>query len=320
MKKQQIKQAFEKSMNLKAKSVNLLGKGVSNVNYLIKAGGKKFVFRIDARAANQNSKKLKKEFNSLKAIEKLNIGPKPFFLGKNFLILGYIEGKPFTGKKITAKFLKELAQLVSKIHSLKPPSEIPREWNDLRNSSINEYLKYLKKHLKSKILFEILLNSKEKLKKKQKILEKLKRTEVITHGDICEQNVLQTSKGLALIDFEDVAIKDSAAEIAKIFVDFKEPFNKTQQKIFLNEYYKIRKDKDFKKKIKLYELFIIYEILLFCIWYILKLKNKEMHNAFLNKTEMRKGFDYAETMFKRAIKFKIISNKYSKFNLIKILK
>lgn len=318
MKNKEIKKVFEKSMKLRVQSIKELGKGVSNINYLIKANNKKFVFRLSANP--KKSGKFKEEYNSLKSIEVLNISPKPLYLGKNFLILNYIEGTPFTGKKVTYTFLRKLAKLLAKIHSLKVPANISEGKIDLEVSSIKEYIEYLKKNLKNDYLLNILLNARDNLKKNQGSLNNFKKVNVIAHSDICEQNVLETPKGLALIDFEDLSVNDSAADIAKIFVDFKEPFNESQKKVFLEEYFKIKKDKTLKERIKFYKLIIIFECLLFSICYALRIKNKELHESFLNSKEQKKGLEYAKIMFERAINFGIIDKKYSNLNIEKALK
>lgn len=318
MKREEIKRIFEKNIGLKVQSIRKLGMGVCNVNYLITSQNNKFVFKTNANP--QKTEKYKEEFNSLKAIEDLNISPKPLSFGKDFMILTYVEGTPFTGKKVTPKFLISLAELVAEIHSLKTPKNIDRGRNDLSDSSVKEYLEYLKRNLKNKVLLGIISNAKKKMEEKQKILRQFKRVEVIAHGDICEQNILETPKGLALIDFEDLSVKDSASDIAKIFVDFKVPFNKTQKDIFLKEYFNRRKDKTLRERIKFYELFVIFETLLWAIYHVLKIKNKELHKSFLNKKKLKEGIDYVGEMWSRAINFGIIDKKYSKFDMKKTLK
>lgn len=315
----EIKKIFKKELRLNVQSISFLGKGVSNINYLVKAENKKFVFRLNANL--RRPEKSKKEFNSLKAIEPLKISPKPIFLGKNFIILEYVEGIPFTNKKITSSFIINLAKLVAKLHSFHTDFSLPIEESKVTNKEMNDWLKNLKENLKNTTLLSIILKTKKELEKEQQLLKKLGKIPfVIAHGDICEQNILKTKKGLVLIDFEDLSLKDSADEIAKIFVDFGVPFNKSQKKLFLKEYFKIKKDNNLEERIKIYEKLILFIIFVWSIDYVLRIKNKEMHKSFLNTKELKKGLEYTDICFKRAIKFKIINKKYLNLNIFNELK
>ena len=61
-------------------------------------------------------------------------------------------------------------------------------------------------------------------------------------------------------------------------------------------------------------------VFIWSISYCFKIKNKEMHNAFLNKKELKKGFEYVDIMFKRVIKFDILDKKYSKLDVLGLIK
>ncbi len=190
----------------------------------------------------------------------------------------------------------------------------------MTNFEVETWLKYLNKHIDDKSLLNIILEAKRKLEEKQNILKKFGEIPlVLAHGDICEQNVLKTSHGLALIDFEDFSLKDPADDIAKVFVDFKKPFTEIQKEIFLKEYFKTRTDKTLSERIKIYEIMIIFIVFVWSIDYILRIKNKEMHRAFLTEKELKKGMDYTKIMFKRMIQFGIIDKKYFKFNIKRAL-
>ena len=104
--KLKIKEYFEKinpselglKIKVKVKSISKLGQGTGNLNYLVIANKKKFVFRLNMDPKNKI--KSKKEFDALKIAEKYGISPKARYLDnsrKNFesdlIIIDYIEGK-----------------------------------------------------------------------------------------------------------------------------------------------------------------------------------------------------------------------------------
>jgi len=65
---------FGLKTKLKVKTIFKLGQGTGNLNYLVVVNNKKFVFRINMD--HKNKTKSRKEFNSLKIVEKYSIGPK----------------------------------------------------------------------------------------------------------------------------------------------------------------------------------------------------------------------------------------------------
>lgn len=323
MEKEEIKRFFEKSLKLKVQSIEELGRGVNNINYLIKTKNQKFNFRLNIDL--KKPEKSREEFNSLNLIKKLNISPKPVFLGKNFIILEYVEGRQFSGN-LTPKFLKNLAKVVAKIHSIKLSNKIKnklrREQLNLKNKDLRFMLSYIKKNLKNRELLNIISNAKKCLIEIQKKLEKFRKIKkVITHGDICEQNILITSKDkLLLIDFEDLALRDPAFELSKIFMDFKEIFTVRQMEIFYDEYLKNKKDKTLWERVNLYNSFIIFDVFVWSIYHVLSLNRKEMYKSFLEKNKIEKDLKYVDTMFKRAIKMGLIDKNKSNFPIKEALR
>ena len=80
--KKEIKIIFEDKLKIRVKSISKLGKGVSNINYLV---NNKYVFRLNANTLRPE--KSKREFLTLKALEKSNISPKPIYSEKNLIIV-----------------------------------------------------------------------------------------------------------------------------------------------------------------------------------------------------------------------------------------
>ena len=187
--KEKIKSYFEslkpKQLGLmgnkvKVNSISKLGQGTGHLNYLVYVNNKKFVFRLNMEI--NNTKKSRKEFNSLKIIEKYKIGPKPIlineskkFFDTDLIILEYIEGKLLNKTKeyLKPKMYKELGKLCAKIHSIKIIGKLKElDYNETFYGYENEirfikkqYINYLDSNLNNKELLKIINKTFSELSK-----------------------------------------------------------------------------------------------------------------------------------------------------------
>tara|TARA_Y100000310_G_scaffold193794_1_gene193743 strand:- start:233 stop:1327 length:1095 start_codon:yes stop_codon:yes gene_type:complete len=341
--KKEIKSYFENLKHsqiglknkIKVKSVSKLGVGSVNANFLVVANGMKFVFRLNMEL--NMPKKSKREFEALKIVEKTGIAPKVRLLDdskkkfdSDLLVLDYIEGK--TSDKIKGylgdKMIKNIARLCAKLHSIKitgrlkklEKSEVYGGYSDSLKWLKSHYIDYINKKIKNEELLRIIYESYKKL------LSETPKTEyevdkVLTQGDFCEQNVIINKNEYRLIDFEDLGIGDASSEIALIFVTFGTPFNEKQRKLFLKEYFKIKKiknKKEFIEKINNWISIKQFNIFLWSIKHILKIKHKEMHKHFIKKNKLEGDMKYVGIIFRRCLRQNIIDKKNEKFDIIKI--
>ena len=339
--KPQIKSYFEnlnpKQLSLKNKikvnSMSKLGQGASNLNYLVKTNQGKFIFRMNGNPKKKN--KSKKEYNALKLVKKENIAPKVYLIddskksfNSDFLIIGYIEGHVCSKSKpyFNEKMIKKVARLLSKVHKIKITKKMKEleqyclDYNDQLNSS-NSYIRDIKKRIKNKKFLEMLENSFKNLRKKY-IKKTTKSKLVFSQGDFHEWNIITNNNKLYLIDFEDAELTTQASSLAHIFVDFKLAIlTKEQQRIFLEEYKKhIKTIKSLETEIEDFIPLKIMESFLWATNHALKIKNKELHEKFIEKNNHELDVNYAISCFKHALKFKVIDKEYKEFNLRRLLK
>ncbi len=320
---------------IKVKSVKKIGMGTSNANFVVDTGKKKFVFRLNMHPKNRT--KIKNEFKALKLVEDYNITPKPILLDvskkifdSEFMIQSYIQGKTAEQLKIwrTDKGLKELAKLLTKIHSIRIKGDLKKlkkfkpvfEYKRYLKHQKKFYIKYIKKHVKNKNLISLIDGTYAKLKKD--IPEDIGYNMVISQGDFCEGNIIISKNRFYLVDFESLGIENQFSELAFILVTFKgTPFNKQQKKIFLQEYKRQMKieDKNFDKKIQAWIPILQFTIFLWAIKHVLRSKNKEFHSHFLESNSFKEDLEYAQIVLKNSIKLGLIDKKYKDFDIKKAL-
>lgn len=341
--KAKIKYYFEnlnpKKLGLKDKikvgSVSRLGMGASNLNYLVKVNGGKFIFRMNMEPDRKN--KSRREFEALKIVESYDISPKVWILDESkkyfdseFIVISYIEGK--TADKVAEyfkpKMFREVGKLCGELHSIKITGKIKK----LKRESLDgykkqvfslkkHYINYLNRKVESKKLLKIINESFEKMYSEVP-LGKYVPDLVLSQGDFHELNVVVSRGNYKLIDFEDLQITDRASHLANILSDFGKPFNENQKKLFFDEYFKIIKtgDDELIEKIKVWIPIKIFSVFLWSIWHTMRVKNKELHPAFIEKNDFKEDLKYANIMFKRCLKFGIIDKKYKGFDIVGALR
>ena len=327
---------FGLKTKLKVKTIFKLGQGTGNLNYLVVVNNKKFVFRINMD--HKNKTKSRKEFNSLKIVEKYSIGPKTRLIDESrkifdtdFIILDYIEGKTVDKTKdyLKPKMYREIGKLCAKLHSIKITKNLKKlDYNETFYGYKNhikfvkrEYVDYLVSNLKDKILLKII---KDTFLEQSKNIPKTKYPTdiVLSQGDFCEQNVIVHKGEYKLIDFEDLELADRANHISHLFADFGKPLDETEKELFLKEYLKITKvNKDnLVKKIGVWIPLKLFEIFLWSLKHSLVVKEGNMHPQFYENDNMERNISYAKTMFKRCLRFEVIDSKYKDLDLAKVLK
>ncbi len=314
--------------NIRVQSVKSIGMGKSNINYLVIVNDKKFLFRVNIEP--RNSTKSRREYESLKLIQKFGIAPIPYFIDdsmvnfpNSFIIIDYLEGKsldhhPYPHSK---KIIKQLGKLCAKLHSINLDGTIKLKYSRCSKNNylelINNEFSYIQNHIRNN-------EFKEKIKEAVKKLEKIKnanisREKVFSQGDFCEQNIIYYKYECYLIDFEDASLTYPAAELARIFVDFgRGGFNSLERKDFLREYYKIRNIANkikFEKEVESFEPYILLFGLVWSIAHIIRIRNKEFDKEFLKNNNIRKDYSYTEYCIKKAIKNNLLDKSLINFDL-----
>ncbi|MBW3002948.1 aminoglycoside phosphotransferase family protein [Candidatus Woesearchaeota archaeon] len=305
---------------VKIQELTRLGRGESNLNFLANISGKKFVVRVNMNKREPN--KARREFNALKAIEGLGIGPKAYVLDESkkivdaeYLIVEYLEGKSLNMVKgyWNNEFIRKLARLVAKMHSIKITKKLEKlqkGWDSYQAliKNIEKMANYVvKKDQRLKPLITESIKNINTNGPKPKI--------TLGHEDVCQQNVIMHKGNLKLIDFESFGLMDPAAEVSKIFEDFGHEFTKNERRIFLEEYGKIRKDSTIEKRIKFYIPGHFLEVSVWSIMHVYESQSEDFHEEFVNDKDVEEEKEYAKECFMKCITEKVIDKKWKNFKL-----
>ncbi|MCR4286123.1 MAG: aminoglycoside phosphotransferase family protein [Candidatus Kaiserbacteria bacterium] len=214
--------------------------------YLIKNGKDRFLARINFYPGKNEWGVKKTEFETLKAIEVLCIAPKAFALctdnslGQDFTIVEYVEGENV--KRFEDERIKMLANDLHKLHDFKIP--------DLDNNSVsyicdiyNEFSQGTDKQIeqyefdgRGKVapLYNEIKNDLGIWFNGLTIFSDSKNI-CLCHADLKSENILVTSTGIKLIDWECAGTDIPETDIGRLFSGCE--FTNEQQHLFLSEYY-----------------------------------------------------------------------------------
>ncbi len=306
--KQELKRAIESLdpglfgvKKIHVKYFKKLGIGESNLNYLFGIGNKKLICRVNIDKTSPD--KYRKEFNALKAVDRLGVAPKAYYCHPKglefpygFIIIGFVEGKPFSMKKreYSKSQIRQLAVILAELHSQKNIG-LPREDCSFRG--------YLKKG--SEYLDSIGRRTNRQNEKLQEINTTVKRflpqNEThkfgLVHGDICPQNIIETKNGLRLIDWESLQYSDPATDIAHLLTDLGLKGNNLD--LFLWEYHNVRSDPGILERAKTYAVLLRYTNFLWEITRSFEIMNKELLDEYLRKTTAQEHINEAKLQFRR---------------------
>lgn len=287
---------------IKIDSFKKLGVGEGNLNYFFKIKGKKFICRLNIDKKMPN--KSKNEYVALKIVEKLNIAPKTYYMHKKdkkfpygFIILDFIEGKPFRMKKrnYTKLQIKELANNLANLHSKK--CSVLKKINYSYSPYLDDgkyYIKELNKYTKSRFdreIRQLYYEIKNFLPKKEY------HTFALVHNDICPQNIVETNNKLKLIDWESLECSDPGKDIAHILVDLE--LKGVNLNLFMREYQKRGTDKNILERAKIYAVLLRYANFMWELVRSFEILNKELPKDYLRKTSAKEHINEAKFQFKR---------------------
>ncbi|MCF6207114.1 MAG: phosphotransferase family protein [Sulfurovum sp.] len=194
--------------------------GYSNTNYSFEYNGKTYLFRwFGLTDRNREA-----EFHIQQSAHCAGIAPKPYVLGKDFMISAFVEGEHQC--TLGAEELKRLAGVLRMIHAL-PLEGVP----------VIDSPKRIKQHTQAvKQALECIANYPKEV--------------VLCHNDLNPRNLIWQEDTLMVIDWEFAGMNDRYFDLAAVCVEFR--LNEEMQRVLLEVYFE---GKDFSlEKLKAYKV------------------------------------------------------------------
>lgn len=277
--------------SVKDVSVKEINRGGYNINYLVNIDNHKFVFRfnIDTYLDVENQTEYENEI--LKYLEKFDVAPKVFFIdtSKSFFEYDLLVEEFIENDKLIFgnDFLQNFGKLVKKLHSIPLPqggllikntNPLVDQWNFIKGRIdfiksgnfnenflrfINSYIDKANKYVSN---FSNLFENKDIC---------------LNHRDLVIENVLQTDKGLRLIDWQAIMADDPSYDLAFFTCDIiikwnlGRPLTDEEKQIFLNSY---QSDEKMLEKIRVRQPMVYLELFVWIAYRTAYLRDKLAKN------------------------------------------
>lgn len=266
------KLGLNKIDNILIKEIN---RGGYNINYLVNIDNRKFLFRFNLDKYIDVDNQIEYEYQILKYLKEKNIAPKPYFidiakkdLKYDLLVEEFIENNPL---KFGSKFLKDIGKLVRKLHLIPLPQNdflikntnpLADQWNFIKKKI--DFIKSTRFNQEFLSFIDLYIPKIDRYVSSHSDLFSAKEI-CINHRDMVIENVLQTDKGLRLIDWQAAMIDDPSYDLTLFFCDIMIEWNlergltKKEKQVFLDSYGasdKLIKKVDIRQPMTYLELFI----------------------------------------------------------------
>jgi thiamine kinase len=198
----QVKQYLEKWRQWQApfqsepQIVKQLEGGLTNTSYLIEAGSKRAVLRVNNLEAGKLGVNRQTEITILKKLQSTDFVPRFYYADSSILVTEYIDGYALDADKALKPDTKrQIVQAIEKIQSIELP--------DLDTLNYELYLReycnqlsplYLDKTIRQ-ALFQIARN-----------IDTQEWNPVLCHHDLIPENIIHSANGIFIIDWEYASI------------------------------------------------------------------------------------------------------------------
>jgi thiamine kinase-like enzyme len=204
-------------------SIEILGMtpGSYNLNFHLRIDQKDFIFRVNIDQQSGLANQIEHEFNVLKFIEGHCIAPRAFYFDDSrryfdfdILIEEYLAGPALS---LQADYLPEVAELLTRLHSLDPAGRPFMIWRD----PLAETYELIRGDL---ISYEAVKNpDKKAINLANRVLaifeaqlgkqRHLFQADSLNHTDLCCENFIETTDGIRLIDWEKPRVDDGTYDL-----------------------------------------------------------------------------------------------------------
>lgn len=279
-------------------TVSYFTSGVGTHLYLINNEKASFLARINFYPGKNDWEVKKTEFETLKAIEELNIAPKAFALStensleQDFTIVEYVEGKNV--KQFEDEQIKMLAEDLRKLHNFKihdfdnkSDSYVCNIYNEFSQGADKQIEQYQFDGMEQVVpLYNEIKTDLGNWFNGLTIFADNEKV-CLCHSDLKSENILVTKFGVKLIDWECADIDIPETDIGRLFSGCE--FTCEQQEVFLSEYYETQpKNNTQNKTLAIKTVFDFFRIIEdYCIY---KRKVMDASSMLSDLTKFRSTF------------------------------
>lgn len=241
--------------------------GAYNLNYHVRVNGRDFLFRMNIEQQSGLPDQIEYEFRAMRFLSGHGIAPKCYYLDNTrqhfefgILIEEYLQGSYVS---LIPEEMSEIAELLVRLHTLKPVDFNPTVWRDPLVDNYNmvcrDLMEYEPKKSANKKVIKL---TKQFLKKIEPTLSEHRALYVpdgMNHTDLAIDNFIHTPEGLRLIDWEKPRLDDCSYDVCCFLCEpcqlwcTTETLSQQGHEIFLEAYIRVikRNSELFRNKVSI---------------------------------------------------------------------
>lgn len=267
--------------------IKKINRGGYNVNYLLTTNGQKLILRLNLDNYVDTDNQTEYEYRILKHLENMDISPKVYFtdtskdkLDYDLLVEEFMENTPLN---FDNKFLENFGKLLKKFHSVELPQGdwLIKNTQPLKNQwdFIKDKINFIQSKDRNSKFVDFIQTYASKVDDYiAKHSDLFKPQDIcLNHRDLVIENILQTDKGLRLVDWQAVMADDPSHDLAFFTCDMVIEWNlgrgltREEKQIFLDSY---EADDDLIKKIDIKQPMIYLELFVWVAYRVAYLRDK----------------------------------------------
>jgi thiamine kinase-like enzyme len=209
------------AQNIESVEVLEMTPGAYNLNYHVRVNDREFIFRVNIEQQSGLPNQIEYEFKALKFLEGHHVAPKVYYYDDTrerfdfgILIEEYLEG-PYLS--LESEEIPEIAGLLVRLHSL---ALVEGPWIVWKDPLVDNYeqarrdlINYEAKETAEKKVISLAKRLLAKTAPLTKKYRHLFRPDGMNHTDVVRDNIIKTSEGMRLIDWEKPRIDDCTYDL-----------------------------------------------------------------------------------------------------------
>ena len=181
--------------------------GLTNTNYLIEAGSRRAVLRINNPQADKLGVNRQAEITILKKLHFSYFVPRFYFANNSILVTEYIDGCPLDAETaLQPDIKKQIEQTIKAIQSIK-----------INDFDVRNYHSYLCEYCNQLSPQDLDKSLRQALFQIARNIDNQDWNPVLCHHDLIPENIIQSAKGLFIIDWEYASLGHPKFDFLRIF-------------------------------------------------------------------------------------------------------
>lgn len=181
--------------------------GRTNKTFLVASGAFQAAVRVNSADSVKLGIDRHREAKILKLLEPTGVVPKVYSIGPEVMVSEFIVGLTLSQKSLkNSHTMEALSSALRRVQSIEMPGDSPRN-----------YLQYCQQYLRQLSSQTVSDQVREHIERAAKLVDEGDWHPVICHHDMVPENIIETDRGLFIIDWEYAALGHPGLDFLRLY-------------------------------------------------------------------------------------------------------